>query len=277
MPIAISLTELQDQIRSRYDELSKRLQQVAAYVLDNPNSVAFDTVAAIAGQAEVPPSTLIRFASAFGFSGFNEMKQIFRKNLLEETANYGDRVRLLKELDGETPALERPSDILQAFSRANAMAMQQLAAQTAPEKLEEAVEILKRAHNVYLIGLGRSFSIASYLTYALRHLNRRAHLIDGLGGMFKEQLGLVGKDDVVLAIGFSPYTEETIKLCDLATQACAKQIVITDSQISPLSSFSDVCFVVKEAHVEAFRSQAASLCLAQTLVVSLAFSLGSSG
>lgn len=59
-----------------------------------------------------------------------------------------------------------------------------------------------------------------------------------------------------------------------AAKAGAKQIVITDSQISPLASFSDVCFVVKEAQVEAFRSQSATLCLVQSLAVSLAYRQG---
>ena len=34
------LTILQDEIRRRYDTLSKRLKQVARYILDNSNSVA---------------------------------------------------------------------------------------------------------------------------------------------------------------------------------------------------------------------------------------------
>lgn len=271
MNTANSLTELQEQIREKYDGLSKRLQQVAGYVLDNNNSVAFDTVAVIAQHAEVPPSTLIRFANAFGFSGFNEMKQLFRQNLLEETANYTDRIRLLKELDDDAAPPEQPIDILQAFSRANAQAMQQLAAQTEPEKLDTAVNILSQAENIYLIGLGRSFSVASYLTYALRHLNRRAFLIDGLGGMFKEQISMIGPKDAVIAVSFSPYAKETVMLSEVAAQTGTKQVIMTDSQISPLASFSDVCFVVKEAQVDAFRSQAASLCLAQTLAVSLAF------
>lgn len=80
MTTATSLNELQQQIRDRYDSLSKRLQQVSRYVLDNTNSVAFDTVAVIAERAGVPPSTLIRFANAFDFTGFNEMKQLFRMN-----------------------------------------------------------------------------------------------------------------------------------------------------------------------------------------------------
>ncbi|SHO58639.1 MurR/RpiR family transcriptional regulator [Vibrio quintilis] len=271
MATATTLSELQDEIRFRYGELSKRLQQVAAYILDNKNSVAFETVSVIAEQAEVPPSTLIRFASAFGFSGFNEMKQLFRSNLLEETSSYTDRVKLLKELDGEPEPPEKPADILQEFTRANCHAMQQLASQTSPEELEEAVQLLSGANNIYVVGLGRSFSVSSYLTYAFRHLNKRAFLIDGLGGMFKEQLSMVEADDVVIAISFSPYARETTEISDSLAKLGTRQIIITDSQISPLASFSDVCFVVKEAKVDAFRSQAASLCLAQTLAVSLAY------
>jgi DNA-binding MurR/RpiR family transcriptional regulator len=271
---AANLTELQDQIRSRYEDLSKRLQQVAAYVLDNTHSVAFDTVAVIAQHADVPPSTLIRFANAFGFSGFNEMKQIFRKNLLEETVNYTDRIRLLREMDDDVLPPERPVDILQEFARANSQAMQQLAAQISPEKLNEAIEILRGANTIHVIGLGRSFSVASYLVYALRHLNQKAMLIDGFGGMFKEQINMIETDDAVVAISFSPYAKETITVSDVASQVGAKQIILTDSQISPLASFSEVCFVVKEAQVDVFRSQSASLCLVQTLAVSLAFHHG---
>jgi len=88
---------------------------------------------------------------------------------------------------------------------------------------------------------------------------------------FKEQLNMVEADDVVIVISFSPYAKETTEISDSLAKCGTKQIIITDSQISPLASFSDVCFVVKEAKVDAFRSQAATLCLAQTLAVSLAF------
>jgi DNA-binding MurR/RpiR family transcriptional regulator len=39
---------------------------------------------------------------------------------------------------------------------------------------------------------------------------------------------------------------------ETAASVGARQIVITDSQISPLATFSDLCFVVKEAQVDAF-------------------------
>ncbi len=114
------LTILQDEIRRRYDTLSKRLKQVARYILDNSNSVAFDTVASIAQQADVPPSTLIRFANAFGFSGFNEMKQMFKQHLMEETANYTERARLFRQTTSdESSPPETPTEILNMFTMVN--------------------------------------------------------------------------------------------------------------------------------------------------------------
>lgn len=271
MKSTTQLQNLQDEIRQRYDSLSKRLKQVAQYVLDNNNSIVFDTVATIAERANVPPSTLIRFANAFGFSGFNEMKQIFRETLMEETSNYTERLQLSRKLD-EQPQ-EAPNDILNIFAKANTQALQQLANQTSQEQLQQAVDILKNAQNIFIIGLKRSFSIACYLDYALHHLDCRSFVINGLGGMFDEQLNQVKKGDVVVAISFSPYAQETLNIMDITAQKGIKQIAITDSQISPLLMFSDVSFVIKEAQVRGFRSQCASMTLVQTLAIALGLEL----
>lgn len=262
------LSNLQDEIRQRYDSLSKRLKQVAQYVLDNNNSIVFDTVATIAERADVPPSTLIRFANAFGFDGFNEMKQIFRENLMEETSNYTERLQLSRKLAENEPQ-ETSRDILDIFAQANSQALQKLAAQTSAQQLKQAVDILKNANNIFIIGLKRSFSIACYLDYALHHLDCRSFVINGLGGMFDEQLNQVKKGDAVVAISFSPYAQETLNIMNVTAQKGIKQIAITDSQISPLLMFSDVSFVIKEAQVKGFRSQCASMTLVQTLAIAL--------
>jgi DNA-binding MurR/RpiR family transcriptional regulator len=265
------LSSLQDDIRNRYDTLSKRLKQVARYILDNSTSIPFDTIASIAVKANVPPSTLIRFANAFGFDGFNEMKQVFRQHMMEDTVSYTERARLFRQTAGkQANEPETPMEILSMFSMVNSLALQQLPGQINGTDLAHAVKLLANANNIYVIGLRRSFSVAAYLTYALRHLERRAFLIDGLGGMFTEQLSMVQSEDVVIAISYSPYAQEVVELVSMGAKSGAKQIAITDSLVSPLAAFSEVCFVVREAQVDGFRSQVSSMCLSQTLMLSLA-------
>ena len=262
------LTNLQTEIQTRYDSLSKRLKQVAQYILDNSDSIVFDTVATIAEKADVPPSTLIRFAAEFGFSGFNEMKQIFRENLMEKTTNYTERLQLSHKI-AQSEGEESPEDILTIFSQANSQALRQLAEQTTNEQIYAAAKILKEANNIFIIGLKRSFSVACYLNYALHHLDCRAFLINGLGGMFDEQLSQVKEGDVVVAISFSPYAAETVNIMNTSAKKGVKQIAITDSQISPLLAFSDIAFVIKEAQVLGFRSQCSTMTLVQTLAIVL--------
>lgn len=265
------LTNLQQEIQLRYGSLSKRLKQVAKYVLDNNHSVVFDTVATIAERANVPPSTLIRFANAFGFSGFNEMKQVFRKNLMENTTNYSERFQYFHQLESNNGNNEQSAaDILTVFGQANSQALKQLVNQTSKEQLESAVKILNDANNIFIVGLKRSFSIACYLDYALHHIDCNSYLINGLGGMFSEQLNRVKEGDVVVAISFSPYAQETSEIMNITAQKGVKQIAITDSQISPLVTFSDVSFIIKEAQIKGFRSQCSTMTLAQTLVIALA-------
>ena len=58
--------QLEQLIEQRFVKLSNRLQQVARYLLDHPDTVAFGTTATIATGAGVHASALVRFANAFG-------------------------------------------------------------------------------------------------------------------------------------------------------------------------------------------------------------------
>ena len=53
-------------IAQRAEDLPRRLMQVAGYALDNPDEIAFGTVASIAAKADVQPSALVRFSRALG-------------------------------------------------------------------------------------------------------------------------------------------------------------------------------------------------------------------
>lgn len=269
MSTATNLNELQEQVRSRYNGLSKRLQQVAHYLLDNKNSVAFDTIAILADKANVPPSTLIRFANAFHFKGFNEMKLLFQRHLMGEMDN--EKLTYKQQYKKEPPNLNEPDYILQEFAQANSHALQQLAHQTHKDMLNKTIQLLEYAETIYIGGFHHSFSSASYFFHALSHIPCETVFVNCLGGMYKEQLRNITHRDVLFGIHFHPYSEEMQKMCEIAAYKEAKQIIVTDSPISPLASLSDVCLTVKEAQIKMFRSQTSTLCLLQALSVAFAF------
>ncbi|EHJ94637.1 MurR/RpiR family transcriptional regulator [Vreelandella boliviensis] len=261
-----SYRELETLITAEYATLSKRLQQTARFVLDHPQEVALATVAKIAEQADVTPSTLIRLANSLGFKGFSEMQQLFRSRLVDELPNYTERIRAVRSATGETPD---STQLLWEFADANRAVLEQLPSRINPESLEKALDIFEQAHAIHVMGARRSFMVASYMTYALAHVDKPALLVNGLGGMYGEQLRAMSQHDALLTISFSPYAEESQKACEDAHQRGLPIVVITDSTLSPLARFADVVFVVNEAEVKSFRSLTASLCLTQTLAIAL--------
>ena len=76
-----------------------------------------------------------------------------------------------------------------------------------------------------------------------------------------------------MTISFHPYAEETVAFSEAAHAAGAKILAISDSPVGPIAKVANLVLQVKDSEVRNFRSLAASLCLAQTLVVRLAFEL----
>lgn len=260
--------QLEQLIEQRFATLSNRLQQVARYLLDHPDTVAFGTTATIAAGAGVHASALVRFANAFGFSGFSQMQQLFKNRLVQTGPDYQSRIAAVKQ-DDSVPTAQAGLKYLQQISAANERAMLQLTEELDPQLLTQACELLAQARIIHLQGARRAYPVASYASYLLSNTGLAVQLLDGVGYMQQAALNLVNAEDVVLAISFAPYAPETQLAINRAKAAGAKVIVITDSRLSPLAAEADVSLLVREAEVHSFRSLNASMNLIQALVLAL--------
>ena len=254
-------------IAERAQALPKRLTQIASFALENPDEIAFGTVSSIAEQAEVQPSALVRFAQALGYQGFSDMQEIFRSRLRDRILNYDERLQQLRQ---HAPDASKPNVIFHGFCQASARSIAALQEKLDPATLDKAVERLAAAETIYLIGLRRSFPIASYMAYALGKLGVRAMLVDAVGGLAAEQMTFASPGDAVLAISFTPYASETVTLARAAAEKGVPVIAITDSPFSPLAQLAGLWIEISEANFEGFRSMAATLTLAMTLTVAIA-------
>ncbi len=85
---------------------------------------------------------------------------------------------------------------------------------------------------------------------------------------------MLSSEDVVIATSFRPYGDETAGVVERAATNGTAVIAISDSRLSPIAGNAEICFEIKDAEVSQFRSLTASLCLAQTLVISYAYKFG---
>lgn len=260
----------------RKPSLSKRLQQVAQYLLNNPEDAAIFTIVEIARRAGVPPSAITRFAKELGFDGFAGLQALFKQRLLGPRMSYADRLQAVnREVASAGP--REPSDprdphqVAETFIQAAFDALLRLREDVASAELAPFVDALQKAKAVHIAAARGAFGVGSYTYYGLSRIGKRAFLLDNLGAMRAEQLAAMDADDALLVITFDDYTPETVELARKAHAAGRTVLAITDNELSPVAPLARHVLYVKEGRLGHFRSQVPAMVLCQTLVMSLGY------
>ncbi len=269
MVAPLTYEQLITAIAERHGTMSKRFQQIARFVVQNPNDVALESVKTISATAGVQPSTLVRFAQSFDYAGFSDMQRVFQSRLLTAAPSFTDRINALKkELGGQAGEPHQTS--LRDLVIGDMAALQHLLESTPEQSLEHAAALLSEARTVYVIGQLRAYPVANYMRYVLTHLRRDVRLLDGAGGLAAEQAELMDEGCVLLAVSFRYYAREVVDIVEAAAGRDIPIVAITDSQLSPLAKHATVTFEVPEGEFNFSRSLAAPMCLAQALVIGMA-------
>jgi DNA-binding MurR/RpiR family transcriptional regulator len=261
-PAPTTVEEFRDRLAAISDDLPKRLRQCADYIAANTDRIAVSTVAELAAGADVPPSALMRFCQILGFSGFSGMQRLFREAYAPGWPDYTTRLNNLKENGAGSP-----SALLAEFVEAGRLSLESLAKAVDEDALAAAVATLIAADTLHIIGLRRAFPVASYLAYAFEKMDIPAMLHDGVGKL--DHRHALRPGDVLLAITFAPYSEETLALAQDARERGLDVVAVTDRLTSPLARHASAVLTVPEVDFGAFRSLSATLALAITLAVAV--------
>jgi DNA-binding MurR/RpiR family transcriptional regulator len=258
-----------NRITAEYDSLPAAFQQVARFFTQNPNVVALESINAVAGKCGVHPSSLVRFAQHFGYTGFKELQAIFQTRLATAAPGFHERLRAL---DAELSRNESQGNLgyLRALVLRDTAALQTMLAGISEESLAEAARLLTESGTIYVLGQLRSEPIAVLLRYLLTMLRRKVVLLDPAGGLAQEMAKAIAPGDLLVAISFRHYAKEVVAIVEAVAPSAIPVIAITDSMLSPLAKDATVLFTVPEEEYSFSRSLAAPMCLVQCLAVAAA-------
>ncbi|MGD9913267.1 MAG: MurR/RpiR family transcriptional regulator [Rhizobiaceae bacterium] len=251
--------ELRAVLSSGTVHFPKRLRQVAIFLWQHPGEVALGTISQVAEQAGVQPSTLVRFAQMFGYSGFSEFQSLFKDHVKGSWPEG-------RASERDQSAADADQRFLLGMVAASQASLGRICEAFAGETFRQMMEVLAAANLIYVIGSKRAFPVASYISLTLSQQGVRNVLIDNVGSSALDQIGCVGPTDAVLAISFSPYNSITPDLVAVAREQGARIVAMTDSTFSPLAELSDHWIEVIESDFAGFRSLAASLAVGIALV-----------
>src|ERR671927_1338763 len=132
-------------IQARFDEFSRPQKDVAQYIVDPLDEVAFQTAEELARRANTSSSTVVRFSQALGFEGFPELQGSAREEYRRRhaAAEPGTATEPLFSLD------QNEFETAIAADHAN---VEETARKSSLTEVEAAIEAIAAAERVLIAG-----------------------------------------------------------------------------------------------------------------------------
>ena len=260
-PAARGHQTLSAYISSRFDEFSRSQKDVAQYVVDHLDEVAFHTAEELARRASTSSSTVVRFSQALGFEGFPELQGQAREEY---------RRRVAAGLTGTPAASAEPLFSLDQSEFETAVAadhvnVEETARKMSRSDIESAIDAIAAARRVLIAGTDQMAFFASYLRHLLMLLDLQADIVASPSQEALSRLGRI--DDSMLVVGLSAGRPHplVVRAMKLARHRKAGTIAITDATLSEVAKLAQIRLYYSSNSPAYVRSHTALLSMIQAL------------
>ncbi|SFI73161.1 MurR/RpiR family transcriptional regulator [Brevibacillus centrosporus] len=229
-----------------YPQMSPSQQAIADVILRDPESSAFYNVAEMAKEANVSESTVTRFATFLGCSGFpglsRELQEMVRSRLTT-----GQRFQLSRSITKEEQT------VMQHFEE-DVHNLNLMIERIDLQALERVVKLLLAAKRIGIVSSRSTLALGTFFDFYLNLLHKDTLLFSGEPRTV-DRLHRLQADDVIVGIGFARYTRFSVDCLAIGKQRGAKIVGITDYPSSPLCQYADEVLYTPTgiaSHMESF-------------------------
>jgi DNA-binding MurR/RpiR family transcriptional regulator len=260
-PAARGHQTLSAYISSRFDEFSRSQKDVAQYVVDHLDEVAFHTAEELARRASTSSSTVVRFSQALGFEGFPELQEAAREEYRHHhrtasTKNNGFEAAPLFSLD------QTPFEQAVAADHVN---VEETARRVSRSEVEAAIETIATAERILIAGTDQMAFFASYLRHLLMLLDVRAEIAASPSQEALSRLGRIDKGTLVIGLSAGRPHPLVVWAMKIARHRKASTLAIVDATLSEVSKLAERTLYYSSNSPAFVRSHAGLLSLVQAL------------
>lgn len=225
-----------DQVKKRFIRLSKGQRKVAQFVIDNPTIIATHIASDVGKLIGVSESTVIRFCYAMELSGFSELQEKIKEDLLGNAETKVDQVR---------PIISRKhTNLLNEVMNRDVTSILNTIDIINEAQYEEVAKLMHESDFIYVLGFRQSSPSASFLTCTLsnyrKHVKQIQHDVENI----VQQISNMDENSLLFIMALDSFQDDAITIAKLAKDKNVKVVAITHSTITPIRDYADVMFTV---------------------------------
>jgi DNA-binding MurR/RpiR family transcriptional regulator len=247
-------------IQARFDEFSRSQKDVAQYIVDHLDEVAFQTAEELARRANTSSSTVVRFSQALGFEGFPELQDSARQEYR----------RRYTTLDGPKGAVVEPLFSLDQNEFETAISsdhvnVEETARKVSRSDVQATIDAIASADGVLIAGTDQMAFFASYLRHLLMLLDLRADIVASPSQEALSRLGRIDEHTLVIGLSAGRPHPLVVRAMKLARHRKARTVAITDATLSEVAKLASIRLYYSSNSPAYVRSHTALLSIIQAL------------
>ena len=250
---------------SRLDSLSPKLRIAAEFVMAHPDEVATRALRQVAKTANLTPPTLSRLARALDCETYEDLREICRGELKRRNRVLADKAQALLQLSSGDGRADK-SGVFFAQARSAIENVQELMETVELDKLRAAADVLVGARKVVLFGTTSGLALVKYFRCMAGMAFDNWRVAGADGALWATEMAKLGPEDVAFVVSTRPYGDRPVRAAEIAREAGAAVIAITDSLQSPYVGIASNCFIVETESPQFFPSHVAPLVLIEGLM-----------
>ena len=227
-----------EQIKQEYPNMNTTRRKIADFIIENPAYCSFLSIREFAKGASCTDVTLIAFSKSLGFSSFAEFRKALQGYVLEWSTPT-ERMKVIAS------ASENASSLLKKIADAERLSVEDAFNQNNIEKIQGAIDLIKKSKNCFIAAHNASRIAAQYLHYRFLSLGVELIILDlsethqSVARLLKEE----AENTLLISIATPPYGASTIAFSRVCHERGIPIISFSDYNLSPLVELSRIAFI----------------------------------
>jgi DNA-binding MurR/RpiR family transcriptional regulator len=234
-PAARGHQTLSTYISARFEEFSRSQKDVAQYVVDHLDEVAFHTAEELARRANTSSSTVVRFSQALGFEGFPELQEAAR----EEYRHHHRTTAGAGGPDSSAPLFSLDQSPFEQAVAADHVNVEDTARRVSRSEVEGAIEAIAAAEKILIAGVDQMAFFASYLRHLLMLLDVRAEIAASPSQEALSRLGRIDERTLVIGLSAGRPHPLVLRAMKIARHRRAGTLAVVDATLSDVAKLSE--------------------------------------
>jgi len=248
-------------IKKHLHSLSNSQKSIAQYILSNYKKAAFLNSIELAQVTGVSNPTVIRFATALGYTGYPQF-QAALQNMIQNELSSLERLNYLK------PAIDDSN--LTGIYQLEINNIEQIYKNLDADKIMQASNLLYQSDRIFIVGEQISDSIADFAAYSLNKIcaevYRLKHWDLNINKMLNENEKTASS---ALIIALPRYPNKTLQYIRRLREQEIPMIIITDSAAFPNIFDADVLLFAPIRYISFIDPISAIICLINSILIEI--------